>query len=264
MNCELLGKFNITALGESIQELLLQSSLACEAGNGHQMLVFARAAQQVALACGDSIGEAISLCHLATGHIRTRECDRAITAFQQAVGIFHRHPTRLQRRHEGIALFGLALSYRQQQPPAWIQAIACYQRSIDVLERILAELELVGNDRGFREIHGLLQEVRDRMLSEIPQVYLDTQDYGVSTVSSGISALAVEQTDEDSNQLNEHRGDVANVRQVPDDQGLVNARNRPDDVETQEIADLDDQLARLGRFSRDDRGNVIFVKPDRA
>lgn len=257
MICDLLKMLEAASLREAVAELLAESLSACEVGDAAKMLDLAQTARRVALECLDTVGEAVALVHVGAAQANLRKIDRAIDAFDQARRIFHRHPTLPQRKNEGIALFFSGLAYLQQRPSARTQAIASYQKALDILEQLLTDLRMAGDDTMIQNVLYLSEELHDRMASEIPRVFVDAEVHEVRPRAVGAEKIDEIRREQGSEPA--PSSDSADSTTVPDDSGLIMGMPRRSIETSGETEENADQNTENRGFVRDEQGNIIFT-----
>jgi hypothetical protein len=261
MICELLSRLETRQIRQAVEEILLQSAFACEAGNGSEMLKLAQMARRVSIACGDDIGEAVSLTHVGVAQAQLGAFVEATRAFQKAQRIFHRVAALEQRHNEGLALFGQALVHAMRRPRNRVLAIASYQNAVDLFEELYSAYETAGDNKRCREIYDLVADLRVRMLSEIPKIYIDAGDFAAPNLLRE-PPISVEDGLSDSMVSRDPNSEMDQSAEIVDGVGWVIGpeQRRTKSPKPAEKQPGDNRLP--GSFVRDDSGNVSYIDSD--
>jgi tetratricopeptide (TPR) repeat protein len=185
----LLKNLDTNLLREAVRECLVQSLRACEADNRQQMLKLALFGLETALACQDQIGEAAALIHMGIAYAQLHNFDQARRLLGRAKRIYQRNPDRRHRHNEGITAYGLGLICEYHGYPTTnlephnyrAKSIGHYQEALDLFEDVKRNYAAVGDNRRFRDIQMVCNDVQGRIASLIPQAYIEATEYSISS-----------------------------------------------------------------------------------
>lgn len=265
--CHRLAKrLDISLSSVAVQESLDQSLSACEAGDEGLMIELAQIAKQMAWECRDHKGVAAASIHIGMAYAQMNQFDQAINACEQARRIYHRDPTRQQRLGEGIATYGLGLIF--QHHSIWLysdqakaignlraRAVGYYQESLSLLEQAMQHYASVGDQRQFRNLREIHQDISQRIACQIPTVYVDGEKYRLVPVEAADHTFPDLQPDIDYRPVM-IGGDFNHELGIsPGDFVLIHVQGEA----LKHRPETHDEPWPLEVFQRDERGTIRFI-----
>ncbi len=266
----LVKRLDIALLQRAVQESLKQSLLAFEARDTDLMVELASTAGQIARGCRDHLGQATASIHLGMAHAHKNQFDKAISACEQAKRIFHRDPARRQRHGEGMAAYGLGLIF--QHHSTWLhsnrakaighlraRAIGHYQESFSLLEQAMQHYAGIGDKKHFLDLKEIRQDIRHRIASQIPIVYVDGAKYQLVPVEHADQAFPDPQPDVDYCPIL-IGGNIGREFGLSLGDGILVRYPVQDDAIEHHLETHDGRLL-AGPFQRDAQGRIHYLLP---
>jgi hypothetical protein len=257
--CDLLEMLTVELPTSKVREILEQSLLACEARNWKQVSALSQNATMWARTHDDRIGEATALIHQGIASAQLKRPDIALDVCGRAKRIFCRDPDWRHRMGEGLAAFALGLLYDSS-----VEALKHYSEALRLLGRLEERFAAEGDKRRQQDVHTVCDLLHLKISHQIPVVCIDEKPY-ILTLPAGRDEMILElQVNAEYLVMPVKRDEYIEFGLSSDDSVLVRRIRQIDEIESGGLGVWYETGGEyyLGKFERDDQGNVQFVQPD--